>query len=47
LRNRLSTESALLFIEQALAATALAHLAKIIHCDIKPDNFMLFPDNQL
>jgi hypothetical protein len=47
MRKRLSTETALKFIEQALAATAHAHQAKIIHCDIKPDNFILFPDNQL
>ena len=37
MRHRLSTESALSFIEQALAAVAHAHGAKVIHCDIKPD----------
>jgi len=47
MRKRLSTDTALKFIEQALAAAAHAHQAKIIHCDIKPDNFILFPNNQL
>ena len=47
MRRRLSTESALQLIEQALAAVAHAHRANVIHCDIKPDNFILFPDNQL
>src|SRR5688572_22570790 len=47
MRKRLSTESALHFIEQALAAVAHAHSANVIHCDIKPDNFILFANNQL
>jgi serine/threonine-protein kinase len=47
MRHRLSTESALRFIDQALAAVAHAHGEKIIHCDIKPDNFIVFPNNQL
>jgi serine/threonine-protein kinase len=47
MRKRLSTDSALHFIDQALAAVAHAHRASVIHCDIKPDNFILFPDNQL
>jgi len=47
MRRRLSTESALQLVDQALAATAHAHRASVIHCDIKPDNFILFPDNQL
>ena len=32
---------------QALAALAFAHENKIIHCDIKPENFILFSGNQL
>jgi len=47
MRRRLATHSALELIEQALAALAHAHRANIIHCDIKPDNFILFPGNQL
>ena len=47
MRRRLSTDSALHLIEQALAAVAHAHSANVIHCDIKPDNFILFPDNRL
>lgn len=47
MRKRLSTQTALKLAEQALAAVAHAHRASVIHCDIKPDNFILFPDNQL
>jgi serine/threonine protein kinase len=47
MRRRLSTRTALALIEQALAAVAHAHRANVIHCDIKPDNFILFPNNQL
>ena len=47
MRRRLSTETALEFIDQALAAVAHAHRCKIIHCDIKPDNFIVFPGNRL
>jgi len=43
--RRISTETALSFIRQMLAAVAHAHRAKIIHCDIKPDNFIVFDDN--
>jgi serine/threonine-protein kinase len=47
MRRRLATDSALHFIDQALAAVAHAHAASVIHCDIKPDNFILFPDRHL
>ncbi len=47
MRCRLSTETALNLTEQALAAVAHAHSRSVIHCDIKPDNFILFSDNQL
>jgi serine/threonine-protein kinase len=45
--RRLSTETALELTEQALASVAHAHRNKVIHCDIKPDNFILFPGNRL
>ena len=47
MRHRLATDSALRLIDQALAAVAHAHAASVIHCDIKPDNFILFKDQQL
>jgi eukaryotic-like serine/threonine-protein kinase len=47
MRRRLATDSALHLVEQALAAVAHAHGQNVIHCDIKPDNFILFQNNQL
>jgi serine/threonine-protein kinase len=47
MRRRLGTDAALQLVEQALAGVAHAHAARIIHCDIKPDNFILFPNNRL
>lgn len=45
--RRMSNELALNFTRQALAAVAHAHSRKIIHCDVKPENFIIFPDNRL
>ncbi|NGP52612.1 serine/threonine-protein kinase [Thioalkalivibrio sp. XN8] len=47
LQKRISTARALDFTRQILAGVAHAHEHRIIHCDIKPDNFIIFPDNQL
>jgi len=47
LERRISTVRALDLASQGLAALAHAHEHKIIHCDIKPENFILFADNQL
>ena len=47
LERRISTARAMDLASQALAALAHAHERKIIHCDIKPENFILFAGNQL
>lgn len=45
--RRISTVRALELADQALAGLAHAHSRRIIHCDIKPENYILFPDNVL
>ena len=47
LRYRLGPRTALSYTEQLLDALAYAHEARIIHCDIKPDNVILFPEGQV
>jgi len=47
IERRISTAHAIELADQALAALAYAHERRIIHCDIKPENFILFPDNRL
>ncbi len=47
LQKRMSLDTALGFAEQMLEAVAYAHEHRIIHCDVKPDNFLVFPDNRL
>jgi len=42
LRKRLSGRAALQYAGQMLEALAFAHQHRIIHCDIKPENFILF-----
>ena len=46
LRRRMSLETAMNFAEQILAGTAYAHRQRIVHCDIKPENVILF-ENQV
>lgn len=47
MRRRMSTETVLKIVDQCVAAVAHAHRNKIIHCDIKPDNFIVFADNRV
>ena len=47
LERRISITRAMDLASQGLAALAHAHEHRIIHCDIKPENFILFADNQL
>jgi serine/threonine-protein kinase len=44
LRYRLGPRTALSYTEQLLDALAYAHEVRVIHCDIKPDNVILFPE---
>jgi hypothetical protein len=43
--RRIATDTALRYIEQMLAAVAHAHRVEVIHCDIKPDNFIIFSND--
>ena len=45
--RRMSTALALNYTKQALAAVAHAHSRNIIHCDVKPENFIIFPGERL
>lgn len=47
LRRRISVGKALVLIEQLLEALAAAHGHRVIHCDIKPENIILFPGPHL
>ena len=47
LERRIATRHAIDLADQALAALSYAHERKIIHCDIKPENYILFPGNRL
>jgi serine/threonine protein kinase len=45
MRRRMSLETAMNLTEQILEGTAYAHRQRIVHCDIKPENVILF-ENQ-
>ncbi|MBI4586946.1 MAG: protein kinase [Planctomycetes bacterium] len=47
LARRLSTWRAVSYIRQALQGLAYAHQNRIIHRDVKPSNFMIFPEDRL
>lgn len=47
MRRRPSLPLRVEFSEQILQAVAHAHERKIVHCDIKPENFILFPGPRL
>ncbi len=47
MQRRMAVATAMDLTEQMLAAVSHAHDCKVIHCDIKPDNFILFDDNTL
>ena len=47
LKNRLSARTAVGFADQMLEAVAFAHRKRVMHCDLKPENFILFRGNRL
>ena len=47
LKTRLSIKTAMSFAEQILDGLAAAHGKNIVHCDIKPENILIFPDNRI
>jgi eukaryotic-like serine/threonine-protein kinase len=46
-QKRITMQKRMDLVHQMLAGVAHAHERKIIHCDIKPENFIMFPDNRL
>lgn len=47
LKRRCSTEKCYSFFEQMIGAAACAHQSNILHCDIKPENFIIFNGDTL
>lgn len=46
LTRRVATTKVLFWFEQMLEAVAFAHRRRILHLDLKPDNFILFPGDR-
>lgn len=47
LKSRISVATALDFSGQMIDAVAYAHQHRIIHCDVKPENFIIFSGNRI
>jgi serine/threonine protein kinase len=47
MRSRMSVRTALQYADQMIEAAGYAHRHRIIHCDIKPENVILFQGNRL
>ncbi|MFQ5654786.1 MAG: serine/threonine-protein kinase [Planctomycetota bacterium] len=47
LSKRISQRAALELFDQMMCGLAFAHSKRIIHCDVKPENFILFPGNRV
>ena len=46
-KGRLSPKEAIPLIIQACAGIGYAHRAGLVHCDVKPQNLLVMPDNRL
>ena len=47
LQSRMSARTIVELTEQMLEAVTFAHRQRVMHCDIKPENFILFSGNRL
>lgn len=47
LTRRISNQNLAIYIDHCLEGLALLHQHRIIHCDIKPENFIVFPGPSL